>query len=199
MAAPGDRGHRNQHGTDLNAVLDENDYPTGCILSKDERKAILQRVQRDDFHGEWNYTIAPYDPQQGTAGRTRTGEGTQKSALAQGFGISRETVYNSFRMAGSASMSRTRAMRGTLFSICSGTCSGFAAKHSKSMTLFSAFFDETMTTRRFCLDAVSRAAVITVTVSVLSGGRLTVNTPVSGRVRLQRDGGIAYGFWESFD
>jgi hypothetical protein len=29
-----------------------------------ERNAILQRVQRNDFNGEWNYTIAPYDPQQ---------------------------------------------------------------------------------------------------------------------------------------
>jgi hypothetical protein len=57
---------RTSTGLTVSAVLDENDYPTGRTLTKDERKAILQRVQRDDFHGEWNYTIAPYDPQQAT-------------------------------------------------------------------------------------------------------------------------------------
>ncbi|MFB6549443.1 ISAzo13 family transposase [Streptomyces sp. NPDC056405] len=54
---------RTSTGLTVNAALDENDYPTGRILTKDERKAILQRIQRDEFHGEWNYTIAPYDPQ----------------------------------------------------------------------------------------------------------------------------------------
>lgn len=54
---------RTSTGLTVSAVLDENDYLTGRTLTKDERKAILQRVQRDDFHGEWNYTIAPYDPQ----------------------------------------------------------------------------------------------------------------------------------------
>ncbi|WP_435193121.1 ISAzo13-like element transposase-related protein, partial [Nonomuraea sp. bgisy094] len=55
---------RTSTGLTVSAVLDDNDYPTGRTLTKDERKAILQRVQRDDFHGEWNYTIAPYDPRQ---------------------------------------------------------------------------------------------------------------------------------------
>ncbi|WP_449334135.1 ISAzo13 family transposase [Streptomyces kaempferi] len=55
---------RTRTGLTVSAVLDENDYPTGRTLTKDERKAILQRVQRDDFHGEWNYTIAPYDSHQ---------------------------------------------------------------------------------------------------------------------------------------
>jgi len=50
-------------GLTVSAVLDDNDYPTGRTLTKDERTAILHRVERDDFHGEWNYTIAPYDPQ----------------------------------------------------------------------------------------------------------------------------------------
>ncbi|MFE1016742.1 ISAzo13 family transposase, partial [Streptomyces sp. NPDC058794] len=54
---------RTRTGLTVKAALDENDYPTGRTLTKDERKAILRRVQRDDFHGEWNYTIAPYDPQ----------------------------------------------------------------------------------------------------------------------------------------
>jgi hypothetical protein len=55
---------RTRTGLTVSAVLDENDYPTGRTLTKDERKAVLQRVQRDGFHGEWNYTIAPYDPRQ---------------------------------------------------------------------------------------------------------------------------------------
>ncbi|GAA3449700.1 hypothetical protein GCM10018962_15330 [Dactylosporangium matsuzakiense] len=50
-------------GLTVSAVLDDNDYPTGRTLAKDQRTAILHRVERDDFHGEWNYTIAPYDPQ----------------------------------------------------------------------------------------------------------------------------------------
>ncbi|MBZ9638346.1 ISAzo13 family transposase [Streptomyces sp. PSKA30] len=55
---------RTSTGLTVTAVLDENAYPTGRTITKAERKAILQRVQRDNFHGEWNYTIAPYDPQQ---------------------------------------------------------------------------------------------------------------------------------------
>jgi hypothetical protein len=51
-------------GLRVSAVLDENAYPTGRKLTKAERKATEQRVERDGFHGEWNYTIAPYDPQQ---------------------------------------------------------------------------------------------------------------------------------------
>lgn len=55
---------RTSTGLTVSAVLDNNDYPTGRTLTKDERKALLRRVQRDDFHGEWNYTIAPYNPGQ---------------------------------------------------------------------------------------------------------------------------------------
>jgi hypothetical protein len=55
---------RTSTGLTVSAVLDENDYPTGRTITKAEREAILRRVQRGDFHGEWNYTIAPYDPQQ---------------------------------------------------------------------------------------------------------------------------------------
>lgn len=43
-------------------MLDENDYPTGRKLTKAERIAAEQRVERDAFHGEWNYAIAPHDP-----------------------------------------------------------------------------------------------------------------------------------------
>lgn len=51
-------------GLIVRAALDENDYPTGHKLTPAERKAITERVDRDEFHGEWNYTIAPYDPEQ---------------------------------------------------------------------------------------------------------------------------------------
>ncbi|MFE4520366.1 hypothetical protein ACFRMQ_40165 [Kitasatospora sp. NPDC056783] len=55
---------RTSTGLTVQAVLDENEYPTGRTLTKAERVALLQRVERDDFHGEWNYTIAPHDPGQ---------------------------------------------------------------------------------------------------------------------------------------
>ncbi len=55
---------RTSTGLTVSAVLDEGDYPTGRTLTKAERHTILQRVERDDFHGEWNYTIAPHDPHQ---------------------------------------------------------------------------------------------------------------------------------------
>jgi hypothetical protein len=55
---------RTRTGLTVSAVLDENSYPTGRTLTKAERKAVQQRVQRDEFHGEWNYTIAPFDPHQ---------------------------------------------------------------------------------------------------------------------------------------
>ncbi|WP_436764495.1 ISAzo13 family transposase [Streptosporangium sp. V21-05] len=53
---------RTSTGLTVSAVLDEGDYPTGRTLTKEQRQVLLRRVQRDDFHGEWNYTIAPYDP-----------------------------------------------------------------------------------------------------------------------------------------
>jgi len=53
---------RTKTGLSVNAVLDENAYPTGRTLTKAERTAAKQRVERDAFHGEWNYAIAPCDP-----------------------------------------------------------------------------------------------------------------------------------------
>jgi hypothetical protein len=49
---------RTSTGPTVHAVLDENAYPTGRALTRAERKG----VERDEFHGEWNYTIAPQDP-----------------------------------------------------------------------------------------------------------------------------------------
>lgn len=55
---------RTSTGLTVNAVLDKNTYPTGRVITKTERAAIQHRVHRDTFHGEWNYTIAPHDPEQ---------------------------------------------------------------------------------------------------------------------------------------
>ena len=58
---------RTRTGLTVSAVLDENGYPTGRKLTRAERKAAEQRVERDAFHGEWNYTIAPCERGQAPA------------------------------------------------------------------------------------------------------------------------------------
>ncbi|MFG2987434.1 ISAzo13 family transposase [Streptomyces sp. NPDC048258] len=50
---------RTSTGLTVAAALDENAYPTGRVLSRAERTSADRRVRRDDFHGEWNYTIVP--------------------------------------------------------------------------------------------------------------------------------------------
>jgi hypothetical protein len=55
---------RTRTGLTVKAALDENTYPTGRKLTRADRKAIMERVTRDEFHGEWNYTITPHDPAQ---------------------------------------------------------------------------------------------------------------------------------------
>ncbi len=47
-------------GLTVQSFLDTNTYPLGRKIS-DEDMATL-RVLRDDFHGEWNYTILPRTP-----------------------------------------------------------------------------------------------------------------------------------------
>ena len=39
--------------------LDTNSYPKGIVVSEAEMASI--NIKRADFHGEWNYTIAPAD------------------------------------------------------------------------------------------------------------------------------------------
>jgi hypothetical protein len=39
--------------------LDTNSYPKGIVVSEAEMASI--NIKRADFHGEWNYTIAPSD------------------------------------------------------------------------------------------------------------------------------------------
>lgn len=44
-------------GLTVKAVLDKGTYPTGLTVSPAELEALTMR--RDDFHGEWNYSIVP--------------------------------------------------------------------------------------------------------------------------------------------
>lgn len=45
------------HGLEIKAALDEQIYPTGIKVSDEEFNAVL--IERDEFHGEWNYKIRP--------------------------------------------------------------------------------------------------------------------------------------------
>lgn len=47
-------------GLKVRCRLDTNHYPKGTKISKAEFESI--RISRDDFHGEWNYTIKPRSP-----------------------------------------------------------------------------------------------------------------------------------------
>jgi hypothetical protein len=51
---------RTTKGLTVQSFLDTNTYPLGRKIS-DEDMATLQ-ILRDDFHGEWNYTILPRTP-----------------------------------------------------------------------------------------------------------------------------------------
>lgn len=46
-----------KNGLTVTCDLDRNLYQKGIRVSDDEMAAI--NIQRDDFHGEWNYTISP--------------------------------------------------------------------------------------------------------------------------------------------
>jgi Rhodopirellula transposase DDE domain len=44
-------------GLTVRCELDSNTYPKGIVVSDAEMTAI--NIIRDEFHGEWNYTIQP--------------------------------------------------------------------------------------------------------------------------------------------
>jgi hypothetical protein len=46
-------------GLKVTAMADTNKYPTGVKVSKKEFESL--NIKRNDFHGEWNYTIAPQE------------------------------------------------------------------------------------------------------------------------------------------
>ena len=44
-------------GLAIQAQLDEKEYPTGIKVTDEELSEV--RIERNKFHGEWNYTILP--------------------------------------------------------------------------------------------------------------------------------------------
>jgi len=44
-------------GLKVRCQLDTNEYPTGIRVSDDQVKQVL--VERNDFHGDWNYLSPP--------------------------------------------------------------------------------------------------------------------------------------------
>jgi transposase len=49
-----------REGLRVQCQLDTNSYPTGIKVSDEEMAGI--NIQRDSFHGDWNYTISPINP-----------------------------------------------------------------------------------------------------------------------------------------
>src|SRR4051794_18109180 len=45
-------------GLQIHAELDENEYPIGIKVTDEELARV--RIKKNDFHGEWNYTILPH-------------------------------------------------------------------------------------------------------------------------------------------
>ena len=50
-------------GLEIKAILDENCYPTGATVPDDLLAAIA--LERDEFHGDWNYRINPRSIERG--------------------------------------------------------------------------------------------------------------------------------------
>jgi hypothetical protein len=48
---------KTEQGLRVTAMIDQNSYPIGVKVSDKEMEQI--QITRDDFHGEWNYTIKP--------------------------------------------------------------------------------------------------------------------------------------------
>jgi DNA-binding phage protein len=44
-------------GLEINCELDKRTYPTGIVITNEEMDKI--KIERNDFHGEWNYIIKP--------------------------------------------------------------------------------------------------------------------------------------------
>jgi DDE family transposase len=47
----------NRKGLQVHCELDNNQYPKGIKVTNNEMEAL--KLDRDEFHGEWNYTISP--------------------------------------------------------------------------------------------------------------------------------------------
>ena len=48
---------RTETGPKIRAELDRSPYGIGIKVSDEQLAAV--RMQKDDFHGEWNYAISP--------------------------------------------------------------------------------------------------------------------------------------------
>jgi hypothetical protein len=46
-----------QTGLTVRCELDDKTYPKAILVSDEQMRSL--NIQRDDFHGEWNYTLAP--------------------------------------------------------------------------------------------------------------------------------------------
>jgi hypothetical protein len=42
-------------GLEIQAALDQGEYPVGIKVSDDEMAGLM--LERNEFHGEWNYTL----------------------------------------------------------------------------------------------------------------------------------------------
>lgn len=49
---------RTRTGLTVRAGMDRNTYPLGIKVTDEQMASVL--IARDDYHGEWNYTIAPH-------------------------------------------------------------------------------------------------------------------------------------------
>jgi hypothetical protein len=51
---------RTRTGLTVTAILDENPYPQGTVISDEQMNDLETRaLTRHEFHGEWNYSLAP--------------------------------------------------------------------------------------------------------------------------------------------
>ena len=49
-----------ENGLTVRCELDNKTYPKGSVVSDEEMQSL--NIHRADFHGEWNYAIAPSIP-----------------------------------------------------------------------------------------------------------------------------------------
>ena len=59
-----DRRHDDQDGLKVRCELDTQAYPKGIVVTDDAMAQV--NLKRNEFHGEWNYTISPHTKQANT-------------------------------------------------------------------------------------------------------------------------------------
>jgi Rhodopirellula transposase DDE domain len=67
-------------GWKVHCELDANSYPKGIVVSDDEMASL--NIKRADFHGEWNYSIAPSNQSKKAVIASRTLRKDEGGALA---------------------------------------------------------------------------------------------------------------------